>query len=173
MRTMTGILLIAAIAPALASGELVPTSDPGSDCVAATIYADWTIGNRKYDEIYCSANKDRAAYDHCLRNASLDEEMAIPFFTDRCDAESEGAYISFNGQTHHVRRESQQPHRYVRYAGLYKGGDIVVRILPRRLIKRYIEESDPLDVRVRYAVDVIIQIGDETTKIAAIYDDQR
>lgn len=173
MRTITFALLILAIAPALASGEIVPTSDRGSDCVAAKIYADWTIQNRKYDEIYCSVNKDRAAYERCLRNASIDKDKAIVFFTDRCNEPNEWAYLSFNGQTHHVWRQPQKPHRYVRYAGTYKGRGVVVRILPRMLIKRYVEESDPLDVRVRYAVDVFIQHGNETTKIAAVYDDQR
>ncbi len=173
MRTMTCVLLILAIAPALASGGIVPTSDPGSDCVAAKIYADWTIRNRKYDEIYCSVNKDRAAYDRCLRNVSMDKEKAIPFFTDRCNAQNEGAYVSFNGQTHQVWRQPQKPHRYVKYAGTYRGDGVVVRVLPRKVIKRYVEASDPLDVRVRYAVDVYIQYGNETAKIAAVYDDQR
>lgn len=173
MRTILGIFVISASTAALASGSLVPTSDPGSDCVAAAIYADWTMGNRKYDEIHCSVNEDPAAYVRCLSNASADKDKSIPFFTDRCNAEDEGAYISFNGQTHHVRREAQQPHRYVRYAGTYEGNGVVVRILPTRLIKRYVDESDPHDVRVRYAVDVFIQYGNETARIAAIYDDQR
>jgi hypothetical protein len=171
MRTIMGAILIAAIAPALATGGLVPTSDPGSDCVAAAIYADRTIGNRKYDERYCSVNEDPVAYDRCLANASMDK--TIPFFTDRCNAEDEGAYVSFNGQTHHVWRQPQKPHRYVTYAGTYEGDGVIVRILPKRLLKRYVEESDPLDVRVRYAVDVFIQYGNETTRIAAVYDDQR
>ena len=151
----------------------MPTSDPGSDCVAAKIYADWTNQNRKYDEIYCAVNKNPAQYNNCLRNASLDKDKAIPFFTDRCNAQNEGAYVSFNGQTHRVWRLSGMPHRYVRYAGTYKGDGIVVRIIPIKIIRRYVEESDPLDVRVKYAVDVLIKHGGKTAKISAVYDDQR
>lgn len=173
MRTVFGAFIIFTNATALATGSLVPTSDPGSDCVAAAICTDWTAGNRKYDEIYCSVNEDPAAYVRCLSNASADKDKSIAFFTDRCNAEDEGAYVSFNGQTHHVWRRAQQPHRYVKYAGTYEGNGVVVRILPTRLIKRYVDESDPHDVRIRYAVDVFIQYGNETARIAAIYDDQR
>lgn len=173
MRTVTFIAIFFVIAPVLAAGGIVPTSDPGSDCVAAKIYADWTGQNRKYDEIYCAANKNPVQYNNCLRNVSLEKNKAIPFFTDRCNAQNEGAYVSFNGQTHQVWRQPGMPHRYVRYAGTYKGNGIVVRITPTKIIRRYVEESDPLDVRVRYEVDVFIQYEGETAKIAAVYDDQR
>lgn len=173
MRTATCALLILAAMPALASGGIVPTSDPGSDCVAAAIYADWTPRNRRYDEAYCAVNEARDAYERCLRNVSMHKDKSIPFFTDRCNAEDEGAYVSFNGETHHVWRQPQAPHRHVRYAGTYTGDGVVVRIVPRRLIERHVDPSDPLDVQVRYVVDVEIRYGGETARIAAVYDDQR
>lgn len=154
-----------------ATADIVPTADPGSDCVAAKIYADRSDRNHKYDKLYCSANKDSGTYDRCLQNAS--GEQAVAFFTDRCNAPEEGAYVSFNGQTHQVWRQPGMPHPYVRYAGTYKGNGIVVRITPTKIIQRYVDESDPLDVRVRYAVDVFIQHEYKTAKIAAVYDDQR
>jgi hypothetical protein len=173
MRTATCALLIFATAPALASDGIVPTSDPGSDCVAATLHADWTPRNRRYDEAYCAVNEARDAYERCLQNVSMHKDKAIPFFTDRCNAEDEGAYVSFNGQTHQVWRQPGKSHLHVRYAGTYMGDGVVVRIVPRRLIERHVDPSDPLDMTVRYAVDVEIRYGGETARIAAVYGDQR
>lgn len=168
MKALATFLALTAT-PALAAGEIVPTDDPGSDCVAAKISTERTERNLKYDERYCAVNKDRAAYDNCLRNASANER--IFFFTDRCNAPNEGAYLSFNGQTRQVWRQPGKSHPSVRYAGTYSAGDVVVHVVPRKLIRREGEDSEYISVS--YAVDVIIKQGAETVTIPAIYDDSR
>jgi hypothetical protein len=155
--------------PVLAGGEIVPTDDPGSDCVAAKISTERTERNRKYDERYCAGNKARVAYDNCLHNASANERVF--FFTDRCNAPNEGAYLSFNGQTRQVWRQPGKAHPSVKYAGTYSAGDVVVHVVPRKLIRREAEDSEYISVS--YAVDVIIKQGAESVIITAIYDDSR
>lgn len=148
----------------VATGEIVPTADPGSDCVAAKIYADRSDRNLKFDKLYCSANKDSDAYDRCLRNVS--GEQTIAFFTDRCNAPEDGAYVSFNGITHTVQRQPGTRHPDVSYAGVWKDGNVDVRIVPRKLIERF-EEG-----RVAYSVDVIIKSGGSSATIPATYDNR-
>lgn len=166
MRIVLGTIAFATtlLVTACSPGEIVPTADPGSDCVAAKIYADRSGRNLKYDRLYCSANKDRAAYDRCLQNAS--SEQAIAFFTDRCNAPEDGAYASFNGKTHTVQRQPGARHPDVGYAGTWKGGNVDVRIVPRKLIGRFEED------RVTYAVDVIIKSGGRSAAIPATYDNR-
>ncbi|MBP6533866.1 MAG: hypothetical protein KAZ45_01525 [Arenimonas sp.] len=168
MRTAICAILTLATAPLRASDQITPTDDPGSDCVAAVIFTERSAHNRRYDEMYCSVNNAPAAYDTCLRNASAN--TTVRFFTDRCNAEDEGAYVSFNGQTHNVRRTMRQAHPLVGYAGTYAGGDVTVRIVPRKLIERVYDSSEPAGVR--YAVDVFITHDGKTAEIAGIYDNQ-
>ena len=156
--------MILAVSPAFAAEPIVPTSDPGSDCVAAKIYAKRTSLNQKYDEMYCAANTDPTAYDRCLRNVSSDKTIA--FFTDRCNPPEEGAYVSFNGKTHAVQRQPGESHPDVDYAGTWSGQDVVVRVMPKKLIERYEDE------RVTYQVEVRITSGDSSAIIQAIYDDR-
>lgn len=160
------VLLNAASA---ASAEIVPTDDPGSDCVAATIATQRTKANRRYDEAYCAVNRDRAAYRTCLDNAAAN--TTISFFTDRCGDADAGAYVSFNGHTHHLARTSRSRHRYVTYAGTYAGDGIVVRVVPGKLIERFEEDGELLGVT--HSVDVFISHGGKTVKVPAIYDNRR
>lgn len=171
MRTIFCVVLCLLSAPSLASGAIVPTDDPGSDCVAATIATQRSAANRKYDEAYCAVNNDPAAYRTCLNNAAANP--TISFFTDRCGDAEDGAhvaYVSFNGQTHPVRRKSDSPHREVRYAGTYTGEGVSVRVVPGKLIKRFVEEGEVLGIT--HSVDVFITQGGETVKIPGIYDDR-
>lgn len=168
MRTVICAIFALATTPLRASDPITPTDDPGSDCVAAVIFTERSAHNRRYDEMYCSVNNAPAAYDTCLRNASAN--TTVRFFTDRCNAEDEGAYVSFNGRTYNVRRTLWQVHPQVSYAGTYAGGDITVRIVPRKLIERFYDGSAPAGVR--YAVDVFITYNGKTAKIAGVYDNQ-
>jgi hypothetical protein len=166
MRFFSRTIFLAAIilTTAASTGQIVPTADPGSDCVAAKIYADRSERNLKYDKLYCSVNKDSGAYDRCLQNTS--SEQAIVFFTDRCNAPEEGAYVSFNGITHTVLWQSGSRHPDVGYAGTWEGDNVEVRIVPRKLIERFEED------RVTYSVDVIITSGGSSVTIPAIYDNR-
>jgi hypothetical protein len=166
MRAFYRTIFLAAIilTTAASTGQIVPTADPGSDCVAAKIYASRSSQNIKYDKLYCSVNKDSGAYDRCLRNAS--SEKAIAFFTDRCNAREEGAYVSFNGKTHRVHWQPGTRHSDVGYAGIWKGDKVEVRIVPRKLIERYEED------RVTYSVDVFIKSGGSSAVIPATYDNR-
>lgn len=168
MRTAICAILTLATAPLRASDQITPTDDPGSDCVAAVILTERSAHNRRYDEIYCAANNTPSVYENCLRNASAN--TTVRFFTDRCNAEDEGAYVSFNGRTHNVRRTMRQAHPLVGYAGTYAGGDVAVRIVPRKLIERFYDGQEPAGVR--YAVDVFITNDGKTAKIAGVYDNQ-
>lgn len=168
MKTIFCVVLCLLSGQSLASGAIVPTDDPGSDCVAATIATQRSAANRKYDEAYCAVNKDPAAYRTCLKNAAANP--TISFFTDRCGDAEDGAYVSFNGRTHQVWRKSESPHREVRYAGTYTGEGVSVRVSPGKLIKRFEEDGEVLGTT--YAVDVVITQGSETAKVAAIYDDR-
>jgi hypothetical protein len=169
MRTIFCVVLCLLSGQSLAGGEIVPTDDPGSDCIAATIATQRSAANRKYDEAYCAVNKDPTAYRTCLNNAAANPTIA--FFTDRCGDAEDGAYVSFNGQTYQVRRKSESPHPLVRYAGTYTGEGVSVRVVPGKLIERFVEDGEVLGVT--YSVDVFITRGGETVKIAAIYDDRR
>lgn len=166
MRFFSRTIFLAAIilTTAASTGQIVPTADPGSDCVAAKIYASRSERNLKYDKLYCSVNKDSGAYDRCLQNTST--EPTIAFFTDRCNAPGDGAYVSFNGKTHTVLWKSGARHPDVGYAGTWKGGNVEVRIVPRKLIERFEED------RVTYSVDVIITSGGSSATIPAIYDNR-
>jgi hypothetical protein len=166
MRIVLCIVVFAmtAVATAGSPHEIVPTADPGSDCVAAKIYASRSSQNIKYDKLYCSVNKDSRDYNRCLRNAS--SEKAIAFFTDRCNAREEGAYVSFNGKTHTVHWQPGTRHSDVGYAGIWKGDKVEVRIAPGKLIKRY-EEN-----RVTYSVEVFIKSGGSSAVIPATYDNR-
>jgi hypothetical protein len=168
MRTIFCVVLCLLSGPSLAFGEIVPTDDPGSDCVAATIATQRIAANRKYDEAYCAVNQDPAGYRTCLNNAAANP--TISFFTDRCGDVEDGAYVSFNGQTHQVWRKSESPHREVRYAGTYTGEGVTVRVVPGKLIKRFVEDGEVLGIT--HSVDVVITQGAETVKIPAIYDDR-
>ncbi len=169
MRNPMFAVLMLGVAPAFAAGPIVPTDDVGSDCVAATLVAKRTPRNRIHDERYCARNTDRSAYTRCLRNASARE--TITFFTDRCNASDEGAYVSFDGRTYQVWRDPGPAHAEVRYAGTYRSGEVVVRIVPKRLIERFFDGPEPLGVQ--YAVDVVIEHEGRKARIAAIYDDRR
>lgn len=155
--------------PGLAAGAIVPTEDPGSDCVAATIATPRGAGNRKYDEAYCAVNRDPAAYRTCLKNAS--DIATIAFFTDRCGEAGDGVYVSFNGRTHRLARTSTVRHRYVTYAGGYSGDGGVVRVVPGKLIERFEEDGELLGVT--HSVDVFITSAGETVKVPAVYDSRR
>lgn len=149
------------LADTTASAAIVPTDGPGSDCVAATITTERTPRNRPYDERYCAANEDLAARATCLRN--LESRQTIAFFTDRCGAPEDGAFISFNGETHRVLRQPQAPHADVTYAGTYRGDGVTVRVLPRKRIARSEEGAV-------YRVDVVIESGGELATIRGTYD---
>lgn len=144
-----------------ASAAIVPTDDPGSDCVAATITTERTPLNRPYDERYCAVNEDPAARATCLRN--VERQPTIAFFTDRCGAPEDGAFVSFNGETHRVLRQPQAPHPDVTYAGTYRGDGVTVRVLPRKRIAR--SEDGAV-----YRVDVVIESGGERATIHGTYD---
>lgn len=156
--TLAALLLLATTT---ASAAIVPTDDPGSDCVAATITTERTPGNRPYDERYCAVNEDPAARATCLRN--LEHRQTIAFFTDRCGAPEDGAFVSFNGETHRVLRQSRASHPDVTYAGTYRGDGITVRVLPRKRIAR--SEDGAV-----YRVDVAIEADGERTTIRGTYD---
>ncbi|MGN6152904.1 MAG: hypothetical protein ACTHOH_12990 [Lysobacteraceae bacterium] len=159
MQTTLAALLL--LASATASAAIVPTDDPGSDCVAATITTERTSQNRPYDERYCAVNEDPAARAICLHNT--ESQQTIAFFTDRCGAPEDGAFVSFNGETHHVLRQSRAAHPDVTYAGTYRGDGVTVRVLPRKRIAR--SEEGAL-----YRVDVVIESGSERATIHGIYD---
>lgn len=169
MRTIFCVVLCLLSGPSLAFGDIVPTDDPGSDCVAATITTPRSAANRKYDEAYCAVNKDPAACRTCLKNAAA--IATISFFTDRCGDAEDGAYVSFNGRTHQVRRKGESPHRQVRYAGTYTGEGVSVRVVPGKLIKRFVEDGE--EMGITHSVDVFITTGGKTVKVPAIYDDRR
>lgn len=171
MRNFLCFIFPLAFSPALIAGEIVPTSDPGSDCVAPKIYAKSTSANGKYDEQYCSANGNNALRETCLHNARGQRDEPVAFFTDRCNEESEPAYVSFNGQTHEVWRQTPSRHPLVRFAGTYTGNGTSVRIIPKKLIRHHYEDSAP--VGATYAVDVFIEHGKDKVKIAGVYDDSR
>lgn len=167
------VILALAVFPGLAAAEIVPTDDPGSDCVAATITTGKTPKNRAYDERYCAVNASQSAYDTCLRN--LSSNTVVSFFTDRCNAPEEGAFVSFNGRTHHVFRVAGKRHSDVRYAGTYKADGLVVQVLPRKRIRRSADASTlsgtGSEAGVRHAVDVIIEYAGETLRVPGHYDD--
>ena len=94
------------------------------------------------------------------------QQEVVPFFTDRCNASNEEAYISFNGETRRIWRQPENPHSDVTYAGTWKGDNVLVRITPRELIGRF--EDD----RVTYAVDVFIQSGNKNVTFQATYDNR-
>lgn len=158
MPPLSALLLLAASA---ASAAIVPTDDPGSDCVAATITTERTPRNRPYDERYCAANEAPTARAACLRN--VEHQPTIAFFTDRCGAAEDGAFVSFNGETHRVLRQPSAPHPDVTYAGTYRGDGVTVRVLPRKRIAR------PEEGAV-YRVDVVIESGGEHATIRGTYD---
>lgn len=159
MQTALGMLLL--LASTTTSAAIVPTDAPGSDCVAATITTERTPGNHPYDERYCAANEDSAARATCLRN--LESRQTITFFTDRCGAPEDGAFVSFNGETHRVLRQPQAAHPDVTYAGTYRGDGVTVRVLPRKRIAR--SEDGAV-----YRVDVVIESGGERATIRGTYD---
>lgn len=166
IRAACALVLLASVS-AFAAGGIVPTGDPGSDCVAAKIYAKTTPQNRPFDEVYCAINKNAAAYKNCVDNLAKETEVA--FFTDRCNAPEDGAYVSFNGKTHQVWRKAGPSHADVIYAGFYEGPELAVRIVPTRLLQRHIENSEP--VGVSYAVDVFITYKNDRVKVTARYED--
>lgn len=159
MRITLATLLL--LASTTASAAIAPTDDLGSDCVAATITTERTPRNRPYDERYCAVNEDPAARAACLRNA--ERQPTIAFFTDRCGAPEDGAFVSFNGETHHVLRQPSAPHPDVTYAGTYRGDGVTVRVLPRKRIAR--SEDGAV-----YRVDVVIEAGGERAMIRGTYD---
>lgn len=159
MQTALGMLLL--LASTTTSAAIVPTDDPGSDCVAATITTERTPLNRPYDERYCAVNEDLAARATCLRN--VERQPTIAFFTDRCGAPEDGAFVSFNGETHHVLRQPQAAHPDVTYAGTYRGDGVTVRVLPRKRIAR--SEDGAV-----YRIDVVIESGGERATINGTYD---
>lgn len=159
MQATLGTLLL--LADAAASAAIVPTDDPGSDCVAATITTERTPRNRPYDERYCAVNEDAAARAACLHNVG--RQPTIAFFTDRCGAPEDGAFVSFNGETHRVLRQPQAAHPDVTYAGTYRGDGVTVRVLPRKRIAR--SEDGAV-----YRVDVVIESGGERATIRGTYD---
>lgn len=161
MQTIFAALLLLATTTASAATAIVPTDDPGSDCVAATITTERTARNRPYDERYCAVNEDPAARATCLRNA--ESQQTIAFFTDRCGAPEDGAFVSFNGGTHHVLRQSRASHPDVTYAGTYRGDGVTVRVLPGKRIAR--SEDGAV-----YRVDVVIESGGERATIHGTYD---
>ena len=67
MQTTLAALLL--LTSTTASAAIVPTDDPGSDCVAATIATGRTPQNRPYDERFCAVNEDPAARATCRRVA--------------------------------------------------------------------------------------------------------
>ena len=156
--TLAALLVLATTT---VSAAIVPTDDPGSDCVAATITTERTPRNRPYEARYCAANGDAAARANCLRN--LERQPTIAFFTDRCGTPEDGAFVSLNGETHRVLRQPQAPHPDVTYAGTYRGDGVTVRVLPRKRIAR------PEDGAV-YRVDVEIESGGERATIRGTYD---
>lgn len=164
MRKRAGILMLLTVGQACAAGGIVPTPDPGSDCVAAKILAERTAHNRPYEERSCAVNKDRAAFERCLRYVSA--QPTIAFFTDRCNAPADGAYVSFNGATRTVHRQPGSRHPDVDYAGTWSGAGVTVRIMPVQLIERFPEG------RVTYRVDVRITAGEASVRIPAVYDDR-
>lgn len=159
MQTTLATLLL--LASTTASAAIVPTDDSGSDCVAATITTERTPRNRPYDERYCAANEDPVARATCLRNT--ESRQTIAFFTDRCGAPEDGAFVSFNGETHRVLRQPSAPHPDVIYAGTYRGDGVTVRVLPRKRIAR--SEDGAV-----YRVDVVIESGGERATIRGTYD---
>jgi hypothetical protein len=169
------VILALAVFPGMAAAEIVPTDDPGSDCVAATITTSKTPKNRAYDERYCAVNASQSAYDTCLRN--LSSNTVVSFFTDRCNAPEEGAFVSFNGRTHRVFRAAGKRHRDVRYAGKYRGEGLVVQVIPRKRMGSSADASmlsgsaTGSEAGVRHAVEVIIQYAGETLRVPGQYDD--
>lgn len=161
MQTTLAVLLLLATTTTTASAAIVPTDDPGSDCVAATITTERTPGNRPYDERYCVVNEDAAARATCLRN--IGSRQTIAFFTDRCGAPEDGAFVSFNGETRHVLRQPGASHPDVSYAGTYEGDGVTVRVLPRKRIAR-VEDG------AVYRVDVVIESDGERATIHGTYD---
>ena len=159
MQTTLGLLFL--LASTTPSAAIVPTDDPGSDCVAATITTERTARNRPYDVRYCAVNADPAARATCLRN--VEHQPTIAFFTDRCDAPEDGAFVSFNGETHRVLRQPSAPHPVITYAGTFRGDGVTVRVLPRKRIARTEDSSV-------YRVDVVIESGGEHATIRSTYD---
>jgi hypothetical protein len=162
------LLLVPVLA---AAGEaIVPTADPGSDCVAAKIYAAKTAANRAWDERHCaSVNTGRAGAQACLRNVGKERQVA--FFTDRCNPEQYGAYVSFNNQTHQVFRAQTLKDTPVSFAGTYRGKDgLEVLIVPRKQLSRQFDADADREF-VSYAVDVYIRHRGRSARIRGTYDD--
>ena len=153
---------------ASAADPIVPTSDPGSDCLAARITANKTSLNQPYDKLYCSINKLPAAYANCLKNVS--DMDTVVFFTDRCNEASEGADISFNGVTHHVARAATIRNSPVTFAGTFKGENLDVRVVPRKILSRFYDGEDLLGVTA--TVEVVIKYGAQSSVIQGTYDSE-
>lgn len=153
---------------ASAADPIVPTSDPGSDCLAARITANKTSLNQPYDKLYCSINKLPAAFANCLKNAS--NEDTVVFFTDRCNEASEGAYVSFNGVSHHVSQAATIRNSPVTFAGTFKGDDLEVRVIPRKILSRFYDGEDLLGVTA--AVEVVIKYGAQSSTVQGTYDSE-
>ncbi len=153
---------------ASAADPIVPTSDPGSDCLAARISAKKTSLNDQYDKLYCSINRLPAAYANCLKNAS--DEDTVVFFTDRCNEASDGAYVSFNGVSHHVSRAATIKNSPVTFAGTFKGDDLEVRVIPSKILSRFYDGEDLMGVTA--AVEVVIKYGAQSSTIPGTYDSE-
>ncbi|MEP6882469.1 MAG: hypothetical protein ABI866_10780 [Dokdonella sp.] len=153
---------------ASAADPIVPTSDPGSDCLAARISAKKTSLNDQYDNLYCSINKLPAAFANCLKNAS--DEDTVVFFTDRCNEASEGAYVSFNGATHHVSRAATIKNSPVTFACTFKAEDLEVRVVPGKILSRFYDGEDLLGVTA--AVEVVIKYGAQSVTVQGTYDSE-
>ena len=166
MDQTVGVALLLAALAGPAAAPIVPTPDTGSDCVAAKIHAQRTPANRRYEERYCSVNKDAALYAQCLRNTA--QNTSIAFFTDRCHPGDEDAYLSFNGETHSLWRTASVDSP-VSYAGSFRGKDLVVRVVPRKVVKRYDPDTERDEVSAD--VDVFITWRGRTTKIEGDFND--
>jgi hypothetical protein len=169
MRAMFFAVIALSATSASAADPIVLTSTPVGDCVSARISAKKTAQHLHYDRLYCSVNKQKAAFENCMRNASYTEQ--VDFFTDRCGSESEEdievAFVGINGMTHRVSRARPAEASVVGFQGAYNGEDLEVRVTPRKILSREYDGSDLIGISA--SVDVHIRYRGQSAKFRGVY----
>jgi len=159
--------------PFAAAGQIVPTDDRGSDCVAARIEVEKTAANIPFDRAVCEKSPGASQIETCMQHMA--ERTHVTFLTDRCNAPNEAVYVNFNGETHEVFRVKPPTHRRVQYSGRFRGRDLIVDVVPIKLIENtYDLDSDGKRTEVigsRYRVAVNVLYRGRKTKLIGEYSD--
>ncbi|MBP6749670.1 MAG: hypothetical protein KA144_08525 [Xanthomonadaceae bacterium] len=159
--------------PFAAAAQIVPTDDKGSDCVAARIEVKKTAANIPFDRAVCEKSTDASQIETCMQHMAA--RTHVTFLTDRCNAPDEAVYVNFNGETHEVFRSKPQTHRRVQYAGRFRGRDLIVDVIPIKLIENIYDTDEDGNrtelIGSRYRVAVTVVYRGRKTKLIGEYSD--